>query len=83
MVCCVCQADFAPKAVRAEPSGAVELLRRSLSWVCTRGRRLDDNVPNQDDFVLLQTYDRIHGRHLRDVSVCLMSVWFGSPVLMV
>ncbi|CEM39946.1 unnamed protein product [Vitrella brassicaformis CCMP3155] len=53
------QADFAPKAVRAEPSGAVELLRRSLAWVCTRGRRLDDNVPNQDDFVLLQTTDGV------------------------
>lgn len=46
-------ADFAPKLVSCFPEDAVSSARlRGVGFVCTRGRRADSSVPNQDDFVL-------------------------------
>jgi len=48
------QADFAPKLVSCyPPDDAVERATRGgVAFVCSRGRRLDRNVPNQDDFLI-------------------------------
>lgn len=47
------QTDFAPKLVSCFPEDAVACARsRGVAFVCTRGRRADAGVPNQDDFVL-------------------------------
>jgi serine/threonine protein phosphatase PrpC len=45
--------DFSPKLVSCFPEDAVRSARqRGVGFVCTRGRRADSSVPNQDDFVL-------------------------------
>lgn len=47
------QGDFAPKLVSCFPDDAVERARaRGVACLCSRGRRLDDSVPNQDDFLV-------------------------------
>jgi serine/threonine protein phosphatase PrpC len=46
------QQDFAPKIVSCFPDDAAEqALKRGVVCVCSRGRRLDASMPNQDDFV--------------------------------
>jgi len=47
------QEDFAGKLVSCFPDDAMARARkRGVSFVCTRGRRLDKGVPNQDDFLV-------------------------------
>eukprot|EP00931_Biecheleriopsis_adriatica_P016287 TRINITY_DN1204_c2_g1_i1.p1 TRINITY_DN1204_c2_g1~~TRINITY_DN1204_c2_g1_i1.p1 ORF type:complete len:844 (+),score=140.18 TRINITY_DN1204_c2_g1_i1:81-2612(+) len=47
------QLDFAPKLVSCFPEEAVASAKsRGVAFVCSRGRRADSGVPNQDDFVL-------------------------------
>eukprot|EP00929_Paragymnodinium_shiwhaense_P069688 TRINITY_DN35152_c0_g1_i1.p1 TRINITY_DN35152_c0_g1~~TRINITY_DN35152_c0_g1_i1.p1 ORF type:complete len:1075 (-),score=224.73 TRINITY_DN35152_c0_g1_i1:62-3286(-) len=47
------QLDFAPKLISCFPDNAVEKAwSRGVASVCSRGRRLDSSVPNQDDFLL-------------------------------
>jgi len=47
------QLDFAPKLVSCFPEDAVNSAKaRGVAFVCSRGRRADSGVPNQDDFVL-------------------------------
>jgi len=47
------QLDFAPKLVSCFPEDAVSSAKsRGVAFVCSRGRRADATVPNQDDFVL-------------------------------
>lgn len=47
------QLDFAPKLVSCFPEEAVSSAKsKGVAFVCSRGRRADSTVPNQDDFVL-------------------------------
>mmetsp|Transcript_58697 Transcript_58697/g.108272 ORF Transcript_58697/g.108272 Transcript_58697/m.108272 type:complete len:835 (-) Transcript_58697:94-2598(-) len=47
------QEDFAAKLVSCFPDNAVEKAWSSgVAFVCTRGRRMDTTVPNQDDFLV-------------------------------
>jgi len=47
------QADFSPKPSSCYPDDAAERAwSRGVAWVCARGRRLDNSVPNQDDFLI-------------------------------
>mmetsp|Transcript_12573 Transcript_12573/g.28430 ORF Transcript_12573/g.28430 Transcript_12573/m.28430 type:complete len:836 (+) Transcript_12573:98-2605(+) len=47
------QDDFAAKLVSCFPDNAVEKAWSSgVAFVCTRGRRMDTTVPNQDDFLV-------------------------------
>jgi len=47
------QPDFAPKLISCYPEDGVErALSRKAACCCSRGRRLDRSVPNQDDFVI-------------------------------
>lgn len=47
------QADFAPKLVSCFPDDALERAwSRGVACVCSRGRRLDNSTPNQDDFLV-------------------------------
>lgn len=47
------QPDFAPKQLSCFPGDALQRVSsRGVAFVCTRGRRLDRSVPNQDDFVI-------------------------------
>lgn len=58
------QADFAPKLVSCFPEDAVAGARsRGVAFVCTRGRRADAGVPNQDDFVLAR-HSLAHDGHI-------------------
>lgn len=58
------QADFAPKLVSCFPEDAVACARqRGVAFVCTRGRRADAGVPNQDDFVLAR-HSLAHDGHI-------------------
>mmetsp|Transcript_89666 Transcript_89666/g.254199 ORF Transcript_89666/g.254199 Transcript_89666/m.254199 type:complete len:870 (+) Transcript_89666:86-2695(+) len=58
------QQDFAPKIVSCYPDDAVEqALSRGVTCMCTRGRRLDNTVPNQDDFVAAR-HTLVHGGHI-------------------
>lgn len=58
------QPDFAPKLVSCFPEDAVASARsRGVAFVCTRGRRADAGVPNQDDFVLAR-HSLAHDGHI-------------------
>eukprot|EP00930_Biecheleria_cincta_P060936 TRINITY_DN46511_c0_g1_i1.p1 TRINITY_DN46511_c0_g1~~TRINITY_DN46511_c0_g1_i1.p1 ORF type:complete len:979 (-),score=147.61 TRINITY_DN46511_c0_g1_i1:12-2948(-) len=58
------QQDFAPKLVSCYPDDAVQkALTCGVACVCTRGRRLDRSVPNQDDFVAAR-HTLAHGGHV-------------------
>eukprot|EP00747_Dinoflagellata_sp_TGD_P164338 gnl/TRDRNA2_/TRDRNA2_184142_c0_seq1.p1 gnl/TRDRNA2_/TRDRNA2_184142_c0~~gnl/TRDRNA2_/TRDRNA2_184142_c0_seq1.p1 ORF type:complete len:844 (+),score=110.49 gnl/TRDRNA2_/TRDRNA2_184142_c0_seq1:65-2533(+) len=58
------QANFAPKLVSCFPDDAVErACSRGVACVCSRGRRLDNTVPNQDDF-LLARHTLAHNGHI-------------------
>jgi len=58
------QPDFAPKLVSCFPEDAVACARgRGVAFVCTRGRRADAGVPNQDDFVLAR-HSLAHDGHI-------------------
>eukprot|EP00931_Biecheleriopsis_adriatica_P050164 TRINITY_DN29032_c0_g1_i1.p1 TRINITY_DN29032_c0_g1~~TRINITY_DN29032_c0_g1_i1.p1 ORF type:complete len:1061 (+),score=199.12 TRINITY_DN29032_c0_g1_i1:52-3234(+) len=58
------QQDFAPKIVSCFPDDAVQkALKRGVACVCSRGRRLDRSVPNQDDFVAAR-HTLVHGGHI-------------------
>lgn len=58
------QVDFAPKLVSCFPDDAVERAWDSgVACVCTRGRRLDSSVPNQDDF-LVARHKLAHDGHI-------------------
>jgi serine/threonine protein phosphatase PrpC len=47
------QEDFAGKLVSCFPDDAMaRAQKRGVSFVCSRGRRLDAGVPNQDDFLV-------------------------------
>lgn len=47
------QLDFAPKLLSCFPEEAVGTAKgKGVAFVCSRGRRADSTVPNQDDFVL-------------------------------
>lgn len=47
------QLDFAPKLLSCFPEEAVASAKdKGVAFVCSRGRRADSTVPNQDDFVL-------------------------------
>lgn len=49
------QADFAPKLVSCFPDDAKSRAwSRGVAYACSRGRRLDASVPNQDDFLIAQ-----------------------------
>lgn len=58
------QPDFASKQISCFPEKAAEkAAKRGVSYVCSRGRRLDANVPNQDDFVVAR-HTLTHGGHI-------------------
>jgi serine/threonine protein phosphatase PrpC len=58
------QPDFAPKLVSCFPDDAMErAVGRGAVCVCTRGRRLDSSVPNQDDF-LIARHTLANGGHI-------------------
>lgn len=58
------QQDFAPKLVSCFPDDAVQKAsRHGVACVCSRGRRLDRSVPNQDDFVAAR-HTLVHGGHI-------------------
>jgi len=58
------QADFAPKLVSCFPDDAVERSwRRGAACICSRGRRRDKSVPNQDDF-LIARHTLAHAGHI-------------------
>jgi len=58
------QPDFARKLVSCFPDDAVERAAgRGVAFVCSRGRRLDRNVPNQDDF-LIARHTLAHDGHI-------------------
>jgi len=58
------QEDFAPKMVSRFPDDAVERAwNRGVACVCSRGRRLDGSVPNQDDF-LVARHTLAHDGHI-------------------
>lgn len=66
------QADFAPKSISCFPSDAMDrICSRGVACVCSRGRRLDSSVPNQDDFLLA-----MHAR-AREGHVALYGVFDG------
>jgi len=47
------QGDFAHKLVSCFPDDAIERAwSRGVACVCSRGRRLDNSTPNQDDFLI-------------------------------
>lgn len=58
------QDDFAAKTVSCYPDDAVpRAMSRGVASVCSRGRRLDKTVPNQDDFVVAR-HTLVHGGHI-------------------
>lgn len=58
------QREFAPKVASCFPDDGLELSRgRGVAYVCTRGRRLDSTVPNQDDF-LIARHKLAHDGHI-------------------
>jgi len=58
------QHDFAAKAISCYPDDAVErAAARGVACICSRGRRMDRGVPNQDDFVAAR-HTLVHGGHI-------------------
>jgi len=58
------QPDFAAKLVSCFPDDAVERAwSRGVACICSRGRRLDGTVPNQDDF-LIARHTLAHDGHI-------------------
>jgi len=58
------QVDFAPKLISCFPDDAVERAwSRGVACMCSRGRRLDASVPNQDDF-LVARHTLAHDGHI-------------------
>lgn len=58
------QHDFAAKTISCYPDDAVErAASRGVACVCSRGRRMDSKVPNQDDFVAAR-HTLVHGGHI-------------------
>jgi len=58
------QMDFSHKLVSCFPDDAVERAwSRGVACVCSRGRRLDNAVPNQDDF-LIARHTLAHDGHI-------------------
>lgn len=56
--------DFASKRIYSYPDDAIDLAAsRGIACVCSRGRRLDHTVPNQDDFVAAR-HTLVHGGHI-------------------
>jgi len=58
------QEAFAPKMVSCFPEDAIDrALSRGVACVCSRGRRLDNAVPNQDD-LLIARHTLAHDGHI-------------------